>query len=252
MDPQCPLGGPDGLKDVLCIRGGVRWLAAAYFPTTTSSFRDVVKKFKEDFIGVRKHSVPGFTFLTNQRLTPGERAKLIEHAERVSVTAEVYHLERLRGILDTPKGYGIRLEYLRILMSEEEQISFFSALNYDVTRRLLDNEKQVASLHEKLDLVLQRTTAIGLALTPTASSIGTRTTETATLVENPTSTLSIGSLCWLHRIVTEGSSLPDTVRGRLRSVSVLITSTDYTPVTAEQVHICFAGLCLGGASGTAS
>ncbi len=26
VDPQCPLGGPDGLKDVLCEKNGNMWL----------------------------------------------------------------------------------------------------------------------------------------------------------------------------------------------------------------------------------
>lgn len=38
VDPQHPLGGPDGLKDVLCRKDGALWIGAAYFPTTLTSF----------------------------------------------------------------------------------------------------------------------------------------------------------------------------------------------------------------------
>ena len=33
VDPQCPLGGPDGLKDVLCQMNSWTYVGAAYFPT---------------------------------------------------------------------------------------------------------------------------------------------------------------------------------------------------------------------------
>ena len=38
VDPQHPLGGPDGIKDVLCTRAGALWVAAAYFPTGPQTF----------------------------------------------------------------------------------------------------------------------------------------------------------------------------------------------------------------------
>lgn len=44
------------------------------------------------------------------------------------IATEVYHLERIRQLLDDPRGYGIRLEFLEIEMSVEEQLSFFAAI----------------------------------------------------------------------------------------------------------------------------
>lgn len=55
---------------------------------------------------------------------------------------EIYHLERIRSLLDSPKGCGIRLEYLRIPMTEPEQWAFWSAMNYDVVRKLAENERE--------------------------------------------------------------------------------------------------------------
>ena len=49
-------------------------------------------------------------------------------------TVEIYHLQRLRALVDSPKGCGIRLEYLRIPMTEPKQWAFWSAVNYDVVR----------------------------------------------------------------------------------------------------------------------
>ncbi len=61
-------------------------------------------------------------------------------AKTGNIEVEIYHLERIRDLLDSPRGCGFRLEYLRIAMSEEEQLAFWSAMNYDVTRKLLQNE----------------------------------------------------------------------------------------------------------------
>jgi hypothetical protein len=52
VDPQHPLGGPDGLKDVCCSRNGKVWIAAAYFPPTAPTFKDIQAKLGHDFAGV--------------------------------------------------------------------------------------------------------------------------------------------------------------------------------------------------------
>ncbi|MDT7848022.1 hypothetical protein Q9292_00265 [Methylophilus sp. VKM B-3414] len=44
VDPQHPLGGPDGLKDVLCRKDGLSWVAAAYFPTTPATLTAIKSK----------------------------------------------------------------------------------------------------------------------------------------------------------------------------------------------------------------
>src|SRR4051812_35781564 len=76
VDPQHPLGGPDGLKDVLCRRGMTTFVAAAYFPTTTVSFSTIQSKFEGDLEGVKKNDARGFVFIVNQALTVGERQTL--------------------------------------------------------------------------------------------------------------------------------------------------------------------------------
>lgn len=222
VDPQCPLGGPDGLKDVLASRDGLRWVAGCYFPPTHPSFGKIKTKFTDDLAGVQRNAATAFVFFVNQPLTPGQRGELLAVTD--SVAAEIYHVERIRSVLDSPKGYGLRLEYLRIAMSEEEQIAFWSALNYDVTRRLLNNERRLDTIAAKLDLVLQRTTVLVDRLPEVASSLlATSREETAVDAETPTATLTLASLCWVHRIITESTGLPDAVRGRLRSVGVRIS-----------------------------
>ncbi|MEA5390901.1 Fic family protein [Cyanobium gracile UHCC 0139] len=206
-------------------------MAAAYFPTTEPPFRQIETKFLADYKGVSKNGASGFAFFVNQSLTIGERQALLTQVGQSQ--AEIYHLERIRGILDAPKGCGVRLEYLRIPMTEEEQWAFWSSMNQDVVRRLVDHEQrrdaQYQTLDEKLDQVLARTIAIGYALTEQRSHLQRAHTES---VEMPTLSLSLGTVCWLHRVITEGDKLPEATRGRLRSVQVWIGASESTADTA--------------------
>lgn len=223
VDPQHPLGGPDGLKDVLCRKDGLAWVAAAYFPTTTTTTTPkpsaIKSKFFDDFVGVARNQAQVFAFFVNQSLTVGEREQLRSVAGQIRI--DIYHLERIRGLLDAPKGCGIRLEYLRIPMTEAEQWSFWSSMNQDVVRKLVDHEArrdaQMRLLDEKLKIILERTNAIGFALTEQPSHLGATKVRLAESIEMPTASLSLTALCWLHRVITEDSGLPEAVRGRLRS-----------------------------------
>lgn len=127
VNPQCPLGGPDGQKDILCLKGTVPHVAACFFPPTHQSDADVRAKFLSDAKGARHHGRPGFTFLTNQFISPSQRERLYKLAISNGYSdVEIFHLERLRVILDKPVSMGLRSEYLRIEPSKGEMIGFFS------------------------------------------------------------------------------------------------------------------------------
>jgi hypothetical protein len=172
VDPQHPLGGPHGLKDVLCKKDDLLWVAAAHFPPTRQSFPEIKTKFIHDLNGVSANGAQAFAFFVNQHLTAGERNDLT--AQCSGLTAEIYHLERMCGLLNAPKGCGIRLEYLRIPMTEAEQWVFWSNMNADVIRVLVENEERhdirLSRLDNKLDLILARTKALDDHLTAATSS----------------------------------------------------------------------------------
>lgn len=136
VDPQSPLGGPDGTKDVLFTLNGWKYVAAVYFPTTAKEFKEIKEKFLSDLEGVEKNDADGIAFWTNQRLTPSEREELEALADASSAKPLIYHSEGIRSILDSPRGYGMRLEYLRIPMKPEEQLSFISQFSSQPSHRL--------------------------------------------------------------------------------------------------------------------
>jgi len=124
VDPSHPLGGKDGLKDIIAIKDNIPWIGAAYFPRGQKRYQEIKVKFLNDLKGIKTNNASGFAFVTNQELTLNERSEFKNLGKPSSI--EIYHLERISGLLDTPENYGIRLEFLDIELSKEEQISFFA------------------------------------------------------------------------------------------------------------------------------
>lgn len=141
IDPSHPLGGKDGLKDIISIKDNLRWIAAAYFPRGQKNFSEIKKKFVGDIKGIKKNEVSGLAFVTNQELTLSERKELKDIGK--PHTIEIFHLERMTHILDTAKNYGVRLEFLDIELSKEEQLSYFAS-----------RDDKMIGLSDKLDLLM--------------------------------------------------------------------------------------------------
>jgi hypothetical protein len=138
IDPSHPLGGPDGLKDIVCIKDNIRWIAACYFPNGKQRFGDVKTKFEKDVKGVKSNNAQGLAFVTNQYLKENEREQL--KTVSIAHNTEIFHLERIASILDRPENYSIRLEFLDIEMSKEEQLAFFD--KYTSSMNDLENKVQ--------------------------------------------------------------------------------------------------------------
>ena len=145
IDPQCPMGGPDGTKDILCTKDGRSFVVGCYFPSGQKDLAAIAKKFSDDYRGVAKNEADGFIFVTNQAIAPRERVGLVSSYP----SSELFHGERVCGVLDSPKGYGIRLEYLGIELTKAEQISFLNSY--------LDLEGHLEEIKATLDAI-KRTT----------------------------------------------------------------------------------------------
>ncbi len=155
IDPSHPAGGPDGGKDFLCSFNGNKWIAAVYFPRGAKAFSDVKGKFEHDLLGVEKNKACGIAFVTNQELTISNRKELEVLANGVDV--RIYHLERIANLLDAPKMYGVRLEFLDIEMSKEEQLSYFSSMQeqqlYSISKQLEDLKQHVMTYTSKKTVI---------------------------------------------------------------------------------------------------
>lgn len=233
VDPQCPLGGPDGLKDLLCKRENLKWVAACYFPPTLPKPSQISGKLEHDLQGLEANNADGLVFFVNQSITPGNRDALAEIAKPSRF--ELFHLERIRAILDSPMGYGLRLEYLRIPMSAEEQLGFFSTFKNDLTAHLQRQERAIHGVSQKMDLLLAGTSATPADLLRAESSlIRSRKRKAQPDYRGaPTESLSINHLFWLHRLLTTDTSLSADLRGRFRSVQVWIATAGSKPEEAR-------------------
>jgi hypothetical protein len=112
LDPSHPLGGRDGGKDAIACKEGIRFAMAVYFPRGQHTFEAIRGKFESDLAAARYNSVAGIAFVTNQELRLSER----EEIKRLSVPtiAEIYHLERITAILDSPGMAQVREQFLDI------------------------------------------------------------------------------------------------------------------------------------------
>jgi fido (protein-threonine AMPylation protein) len=146
IEPQAPLGGGDGGADILCDRGGRLWVGAVSFPPTNQDFKAIKKKFNDDLQGAKKRKRHGIVFVTNQRITRGERQALVETALKEKQECNIYDVERISGVLDSAEGYGVRVGYLRISMSPEEQIAYFASRENLLEGVITENTERIQVL----------------------------------------------------------------------------------------------------------
>lgn len=252
IDPQCPLGGPDGLKDVVCEKNGWKYIGAAYFPTTSQDFKSIKEKFVHDLKGVSTNKADGIAFLTNQKITPTERQGLIDIADKEGHKAIIYHIERIRVLLDSPLGFALRLEYLGIGMTLEEQLSFFSEQRNYLKKLLKENSDYIiTSIGQKIDgwkspsekvfnfvQNLYEATQSTMAFLQKEIERSDKTNLNFPTIDLLTSKLTIENLCVIHKAIlfeTRGME-----SGMLRQHQVWIGSSNqkearYVPPVPEDV-----------------
>jgi hypothetical protein len=156
--PRRPEGGPDGGRDIECLRDSEICYGAVGFLNSPSDSagdkRKIKGKFKAD-LQAAIGAVPdgsklrSFVFFTNVDLTPGEQAELTGLAEQQGISfADIYWRERIRHALDSPEGLAIRFNYLSIEMSQAEQASFFSRFGSDLEQLLRGG---LSSIERRID-----------------------------------------------------------------------------------------------------
>jgi hypothetical protein len=160
-----PQGGPDGGCDLLAelTDGAGRVVVAVGFKNdagpAASDRAWVEKKFRSDLsraVGVKAGAV-GFVFVTNVDLTPDKKENLMAEATRKGFQhAELIDRELLRLALDRPGGFFVRLRYLDIPMTTEEQFRMLAVVGTgleQLTARVqaVESEVQDASMQRAID-----------------------------------------------------------------------------------------------------
>lgn len=112
LDPSHPLGGTDGGRDAICTYNEDMWVMAVYFPRGKKKISEIKAKLRDDVMSASKHNPVGIAFVTNQELTLTQRQQLRKIASPYNL--EVFHLERITSILDSPQMAGVRKQFLGI------------------------------------------------------------------------------------------------------------------------------------------
>jgi hypothetical protein len=137
-------------EDGTCVFGAVGFQNSVTDSSTDK--RNAAKKFKEDLQAaiLEKPDLKFFVFFTNVDLTPGEVDELRSEAAKNGVAeVDIYWRERIRNILDSPVGLGLRYQYLKLPLSAEEQAAFFNSYNAQL-------EELILRQHEHLDKGVRR------------------------------------------------------------------------------------------------
>ena len=245
------MGGPDGKKDIICIKGGKKWIGAVYFPVGAVRFASIRAKFQHDLQGVPDDSV-GIVFVTNQQVTIGQREILRKLAAASGKLSDVLHVERLKVMLDSPRGYGIRAQFLRIPMNLEEQLSWFSDYEGLVASEVAANTRELVGLKQLLARQGNQQAVIKQTMQLIAASAGIATPDLISSVifrQDPalkpiTANLTIELVSLFHRLVC--FDLPTEHIGMLRTDAVRVGN--YTPPPADQVRPLLQKLCASWAA----
>lgn len=185
--PRHPRGGPDGGRDIEAVYRGdqITYGAVGFVNQANDSEeqkRTIKAKFEHDLSNALSVAIKPnvFVFFTNINLTIGEKDSLIGRAKRSGILfCEILDRERMRISLDSPDGFSIRFQYLKISLSEEEQASFFARWGDDIQsvistgfQRIENTLNRVLFLHESNDSLAHLTISFELNRKYAAEEIG--------------------------------------------------------------------------------
>lgn len=119
------------METVLRSNGQIVWGAVGFRDRANDSPDDkrwARDKFKSDVRDARdaNPTLHGLVFFTNVDFTPGEITELEGISREAGLAfVDIFYRERMRVLLDEPRGFALRYQYLQIEMSNAEQAAFF-------------------------------------------------------------------------------------------------------------------------------
>jgi fido (protein-threonine AMPylation protein) len=211
------------------------------------------KKFTFDLSGAPAES-QGFIFVTNQTLTPAQRKTLSDLAQSAGKEADILHLQQLTNLFDSAPGYGARIQYLKIPMSIEEQLSWSVESDSQTAKALATNTRELLALRATVERIktgqshLIRT--LGLAMPAGAATpdlISVSSFQKSDDLPPISAGLSPALLLLFHRLVC--FDLPTRVVGQLRTGQVFLANGEgrraahIEPPPVEEIEGRLVGLC---------
>ena len=170
-------------------------------------------------------------FVTNQSLTPLQRKALTSLGQAAGKEADILHLQQLTNLLDSPPGYGVRIQYLQISMTIEEQLSWSVESDSQTAKQLAAHTRELLALRASVDRIgvgqsdIIRTLGFpgpSSALTPDLISVSSF--EKNDQLPPVAGTLSQGLVLLFHRLTC--FDLPSRAVGQLRTSQVRLSDRD--------------------------
>ena len=151
VEPRRPEGGPDGGRDIQAVDTNFRpiWGAVGFRNSVSDSSDDrrvISKKCRDDIDAALTEfgQLKAFAFFTNVDLRPSEIEALRQYANAKAIThIDIYWRERIGRALDSVEGLGLRFQYLKIPLSEAEQISFFGRFGSQIESLITTNQERL-------------------------------------------------------------------------------------------------------------
>lgn len=252
IDPQNPLGGPDGKKDMLSQKGGLIWVGAVFFPGGPIPFSRIKKKYLSDLQG-SPSDPKGFVFVTNQTLTASQRKVLVDLARKAGKEGDILHLQQLVNLLDSAPGYGVRLQYLRIPMTIEEQLSWSVESDSQTARALATNTRELLALRATIERIktdqskIAQTLALGMPGGTTLDLISVSSFAKSDNLPPISAGLNPALILQFHRLTC--FDLPTRAVGQLRGTQAFLVdfkgqgATHIQPAPPEEIEKDLIELC---------
>jgi hypothetical protein len=160
--PRRPKGGADEGRDIEAIYdGSLVVFGAVGFKNgggnDDGTRKEIVTKFDLDLASALKGKpdLKAFVFFTNVDLTLGMKEQMARHAQSQGLTmVEVFDMERLRHVLDSPRGLIPRLQYLDIEMSKTEQLALVAEMGDKLQSAMLSRFDRVEQTLTKMERFL--------------------------------------------------------------------------------------------------
>jgi hypothetical protein len=205
------------------------------FPTVQKDFSLLRRNTSLDLAGVTTES-QGFAFVTNQTLSPTQRKTLTDIAQAAGKEADIFHLQQLVTLLDSPTGYGVRLQYLNIAMTIEDQLSWFLDSDSQVAKAVATNTRELLALRASIDRLntdqSQIIHTLGLlapANTAAPDLISVSSFQKRDDFEPASAQLNPGVILVFHRLLC--FDLPARAVGQLRTSQVWLANREGRRVT---------------------
>jgi fido (protein-threonine AMPylation protein) len=166
--------------------------------------------------------------------------KLRDAAIGFKQECEIYDVERIRGALDSPEGYGLRVGYLYIAMNADEQVAFFATRENYLADLMSEQAQHLRAVLTHIDHIRKGQVHAAETMRILAEAqnlpiesirpvdplaVGEITSEPG--LDKISAQLSPATVRFVHRLVC--FDLPPRIIGQLRTENVIIKRATAAP-----------------------